>query len=192
MSVLTLPFVDLKTVPAKNLFFVGLPGSGTAVSLICFALRYIEVISQPVFIENYDDFHVGKDNQLQTLASLSQLSFRSVHSRSEELPSPACKILGYLPGLRDADDLVVRHQKFNSTESELVLVLDSTRSKIINDDLLDTAVKLLMPYIILTKLDLCNDTDYLFPLLHKRHFKVLLASYGERIPTDFNVKSEAG
>jgi len=192
MSVLTLPFIDLEAVPKKNLFFVGLPGSGAAVSLICFALRYIKVIPQPVLIENYDDFHVGKDNQLQTLASLSQLSFRSVHSRSEELRSPACKILGYLPGLRDAGDLVVRHQQFNSTESELVLVLDSTRSKFINGDLLDTAEKLLMSYIVLTKLDLFTDPDYLFPLLHKRHFKVLLASYGERIPTDFNVKSEAG
>jgi hypothetical protein len=66
MPALTLPFIDLRAVPAKNLFFIGLPGSGTAVSLICFALKYKEVLPQPVLVENFDDFHIGKDNQLQT------------------------------------------------------------------------------------------------------------------------------
>ena len=188
MSVLTLPFIDLEAVPKKNLFFVGLPGSGTAVSIICLALEYKKVLPQPVLVENYDDFHIGKDNQLQTLANISQLSFRSVYSRSDALLSQPCTRLVYLPGLRDRDDLVVRHQSYNSPESELVLVLDCTRSKTINDDLLDTAEKLLMPYLILTKLDLFSEPDYLFPLLHKRHFKVLLISHGERIPIDFSVK----
>lgn len=178
MSVLTLPFIDLKATPSKNLFFVGLPGSGTALSLICFALEYSKVNSQPLTIENYDNFHIGKDNQLKILASIAKLSFQSVFDRPKDLPSPDSKKFGYLPGLRDADDLVVRHKQFNSPESELVLVLDSTRSRFINDGLLETAEKLLMPYIIITKLDLFTEPDYLFPLLNKRHFKVLLASFG--------------
>jgi hypothetical protein len=180
-----LPYVDLRELPLIGYCFVGFPGSGTATAMVTLAYIYSRGLDRSVVVESQDIFHIGKNNQIQTLALLSHVPFRSKRD-SGKLPSLSDSIrFSYLQGLGSVDDLAERYRDADSITADLVPVVDCSRHPKINERLLSIAAGFGISRIVLTKIDLAPDIDYISTLAVQYSFSVLLSSSGERIPSDF-------
>lgn len=181
-------FFDVRELPCGKYCFAGFSGSGTATAMLTLAHICSRSLKKKVVIENWDLFHIGKNNQIQTLAMISDLPFRSDSDSNTFSVLYDTFSFIYMQGLASVDDLADRVENTARINADVVLVVDCSRHPKINERLLTKARDCGITYIILTKLDLAPDPGYINVLLASYSYRVLLASQGERIPNDFNTR----
>ena len=168
----------------KNIIFIGLPGSGSAITLIKLAVWMFKKTHKDINIINTDKYHVGKKTQLEELSGYSRFNFLTIDENhcSTALNDNINLIYLTAPATPEklSDHLITLSNKIYS----VYLIIDCSRSIELNKLLLEYANNKFDFKIILTKYDLLINKSIFLNLLNKTGAVISAITNGERIPDD--------
>lgn len=163
--------------------FLGYPGSGVAHAMASISVKYVSLgNTHPLFL-CCDDWTVGKSEQIRKFADIIGNAY-SEKSFMELSTFETKRSFVYLRGYTDTALYSVYEPLFAQENIRTILVIDCSRDHSLNMQLIRGFKPGYINAVILTRIDMQPDLNFILDDLGKSYIPLLFATAGEELAND--------